>query len=29
MEMYEMTHILNCGERYESGNDVHFHFHFK
>ena len=29
MEMYEMTHILNWGERYESGKEVHFHFHFK
>ena len=29
MEMYEMTHILNCGERYEGGNEVHFRFHFK
>ena len=29
MEMYEMTHILNCGERYEKGNEVDFHFHFK
>ena len=20
MEIYEMSHILNCGQRYESGN---------
>ena len=29
MEMYEMTYILNWGERYEGGNEVHFRFHFK